>query len=210
MKRARYTTWNGLVSNLEVGDILFIQNVKTLSKLVRYVTRSYWSHVGMIFEIMHADTQNRIVLVIEAQDAGIEIHCLHNYVNRLGINRIGVKRLPGLTEEHTQKIRGFFLNEVDTPYDYRRMYSYFLSALIARISGFDMSDFFIRKGVTLENFVCSSFVQRAFYLALPPRDRDRAVFRQGKNINLLQQLEVCSPTDIAKSTNTEWLWNPHR
>lgn len=208
LPRARYEQWEDLVPNLQVGDIVLFQGTYLASQLIRGITGSYWSHVGMVFDIMHPDAENRIALVIEALDR-IEIHRLRIYMNRYGIKRIGVKRFPGLTEEQRQHIRGFFLETIDVPYDWNRVYTFFLSGLLARISNLDVTDYLTKRGVTPENFVCSTFVQRAFYLALPPGERDRAIFLARKNLNLLEKLEVCTPADIARSTNTEWLWNPH-
>ncbi len=205
---ARYNDWEDLVPNLQVGDIMLVQNILPISNVVRSFTGSYWSHAGMVFEIMHPDAENRIALVIEAQDNGIEIHRLRIYANQLGIQRLGFKRVPGLTDEQREKIRSFFIQNIDVPYDYGRIYSFVFGTLFAKIFKKDISDFVTRKGVSLENFVCSTFVQRAFYLALPPGERDRAVFRKGSGLNLLEKLEVCTPSDIAHSANAEWLWNP--
>lgn len=209
MERARYTQWNDLVPDLQVGDIMLVQNIQPISKIVRSFTNSYWSHAGMVFEIMHPDAENRIALVIEAQDNGIEIHRLRVYVNQLGIHRLGFKRFPGLDDDQREKIRSFFMQNVDVPYDYGRIYSFVFGTLLSNTLGINISDYITRKGISLENFVCSTFVQRAFYLAMPPGERDRAIFRNAKGLNLLEKLEVCRPSDIARSTNTEWLWNPH-
>lgn len=209
MQKALFDRWDDVVPNIKVGDIFFIQNIQTTSRLIRTFTNSYWSHVGLVFEILHPDAENRITLVIEALPNGIEIHRLREYVNTLGSRRIGIKRFPGLKDEHIDRIKGFFLDTVDTPYDFSRLYPYFLSAFIERLSGVDVFDYLARKSITIENFICSSFVQRAFYLALPPEERERAIFRKGRGANLLYQLEVCSPADIARSTKADWLWNPH-
>lgn len=208
LPKPKYTEWGDLVPNLEIGDIVLISNVLPTSRMIKFFTNSYWSHVGLVFDILHPDSKNRIALVIEAIDQ-IEIHRLRVYMNNLGTRRIGFKRFPGLTDEQRQKIRGFFLENVDMPYDWNRIYSYLASGMIARLSGIDVSAYLTRKGITVENFVCSTFVQRAFYLALPAKERDRAIFRRNPKLNLLEQLEVCSPSDIARSENVEWLWNPH-
>jgi hypothetical protein len=68
-----------------------------------------------------------------------------------------------------------------------------------------------RQYTDTKNFICTSFAQRAYYLAVALEKRGRSLFLgHNRNLDFLQIMEQITPADIAQSKNTEWLFNPHR
>lgn len=87
--------------------------------------------------------------------------------------------------------------------------SYMLNRLVLRLVGVKIRDMIAQRIINVDNFVCSSFTQRAFYLGVAPHKRDQVMFKENAGTNFLYQMEFISPGDIAKSSNAEWLYNPH-
>jgi len=196
---------------LEVGDIVLMHKHKGMfSQLVRLASRgAYWNHAAMVFSVVGVDGMREVIL-IEAQTFGIEVHRLDRYMRDKKMYVLGFKRLPGLTPLQKERIRGFFLDAVDTPYDYVTAFGWMLKQPIVKLLGMHVKDFLERVVIDPSLFVCTSFAQRAYYLALPPNERDRAFFipddKQTRGLNFLFRMVDIAPIDIAKSKNTVWLW----
>jgi hypothetical protein len=84
-----------------------------------------------------------------------------------------------------------------------------LNRVALKLAGVKIRDMIAQRIINVDNFVCSSFTQRAFYLGVSPDKRDRVMFKEGADTNFLYQMEFISPGDIAKSANSEWLYNSH-
>lgn len=210
MRRARYASLEEALPNLQVADILLVHARKGgLVKAIRKASRSYWNHNALVFEVIPRPGDVPEVLIVEALDHGIEIHRLQKYLKDPSIHVVGFKRVPDLTPEERERILGFFLDMIDTPYDFTRLLGLFLHRAVLKLAGVKVHDYIGQRLIDVDNFVCSTFAQRAFYMGVAPNKRDRVIFRGAGGSNFLYQMEFISPGDISRSENAEWLYNPH-
>ncbi len=211
MQKARYKTMRAALSNLKIGDIILVHTKGYwISKLIRHTTSSYWSHVALVFEVIPNNTDYPDILLIEALNRGIEIHRIEHYLKKPKKYQIGIKRVPVLTDEERDRFRGFFLEAVDTPYDFSRLFSYFTKKIVDHFFGPEIVNWVTKHVIDIDQFVCTTFAQRAFYLAVSKEKRDLVLMRKkDKQLNFLFQMEEISPKDYAESENSVWLYNPH-
>jgi hypothetical protein len=211
MSRAPYKTIQDVLPHLEIADIvLFSTRGNPISRLIKKKSHSYWSHVALVVDFPSMGAGSRDVLLVEAMDRGIEIHRLERYIRQPEKYRIGIKRVPGLTREERERIRGFFLDAVDTPYDFSRLFTFFLRSKIIRWLGRGALFFLARKLIHPNQFICTTFAQRSFYLGVSEAKRERVLFREDDDaVNFLHQMEEITPGHIAQSSRCDWLYNPH-
>jgi Permuted papain-like amidase enzyme, YaeF/YiiX, C92 family len=212
MQRARYKTLGAALPNLKIGDIVLVHTEGYLiSKLIRRTTTSYWSHVALVFEVIPNKTGYPDVLLIEALDRGIEIHRIEHYTRKPEKYDLGIRRIPVLNDEERERFRGFFLDAVDTPYDFSRLFTFFTKKILNRVFGPEIVNWITKKIINVDQFVCTTFAQRAFYLAVSQEKRELVLMRKkNKQLNFLFQMEEISPKNYASSKNAIWLLNPHR
>lgn len=210
MGEARYTDRAEAIRNLRVADIIMTRtkHANWLLRGVRKMSHSYWNHSALVFEVVRQEGVEPEVLIVEALDKGIEIHRLHTYLNEKDFD-IGIKRIPHITDEERERILAYFLEKIDTPYDFTRLFGYMLNRIVMKLAGVKVRDMIAQRIINIDNFVCSSFTQRAFYLGVAPQKRDQVMFKENAGTNFLYQMEFISPGDIARSKNAEWLYNPH-
>ena len=211
MDTARYDSLEEAVKHLQVADIVLTRTSKGgIFKAVRSTTHSHWNHDALVFQVVEQPGALPEVLIVEALDHGIEIHRLHKYLRDRKLHDVGFKRMPDLTPEERGRILAFFLDMIDTPYDYTRLFSFFMNKLTLQLAGVRVRDYIAQRVINVDNFVCSSFIQRAYYLAVPPNLREKTLFREEQeHLNFVYRMEYITPADISKSKNTEWLYNPH-
>lgn len=199
------------IAKLKVGDMIMMRyHHGFIYRSIREVTDSYWNHIALVFDVIEDAHGHRTVLVVEAGPNGIEIHRLQRYVNDPDEYAIGFKRMPLLDDASRQRFLGFFLDVLDTPYDYTRLVGFLFRETLLRLGGTKAEDYVARRVVNAGNFICSSFAQRAYYLAVPEGLRDKTFFKNdAASLDFLHRMEYITPGDIAKSKNTEWLYNPH-
>jgi hypothetical protein len=208
--KARFREQASAIRDLKVGDIVLVHAKTVLGKLVRSTTKSHWSHVALVFDIIDISDTEKDVLIVEAAWF-IEIHRLSVYLNEPDVYELGFKRMSCLTDEERDRFRGYFLDAVDTPYDARRLMAYFFRSWLAWIYGMNATLDMARRYIDTQNFICTSFAQRSYYLAVSPDKRGRTLFRKDdRNVDFLLQMEQITPADIARSQNTAWLYNPRR
>ncbi|MBD3281222.1 hypothetical protein GF391_00560 [Candidatus Uhrbacteria bacterium] len=212
MPKARYKKLSDAFPHLKIGDIILVHTKGSwLSRYIRKTTTSYWSHVALVFEVIENSTDYPDILLIEALDRGIEIHRIEHYTRRPDKYDIGIKRVPVLNDEERDKFRGFFLDAVDTPYDFSRVFSFFTKRIVDKIFGTAVVNWITKHVVNVDQFICTTFAQRAFYLAVSKDKRDKVLMREkNKQLNFLFQMEEISPKNYAISENAIWLYNPHR
>jgi hypothetical protein len=163
-----------------------------------------------VFDTPDISATKRDILIVEAAWQ-IEIHRLSTYLLEPQTYDLGFKRMSCLTDEERERFRGFFLDAVDTPYDTRRLLMFLFQSWLTWFYGVNVSLDVARQYTDTKNFICTSFAQRAYYLAVAPEKRGRSLFLGHKrNLDFLQIMEQITPADIAQSKNTEWLFNPHR
>lgn len=205
-KQKRAAAWAKIEPQLQVADIILVRDRSLLSRTVRSVTKSYWSHAVIVFAVPNSATLFNNILVISAEDGGIEIHRIQRYTKHFDHFDLGVKRVPGLSREIQEKVLSYVLNNVDIPYDYMRLFGFLLYFFLNKFR--KNSQAHLLKRFTNENaFVCSSFIQKAFYEAVPKEKKDSAVFTKNRSSKFF--LEEVTPADIARSSNCVWLYNPH-
>lgn len=201
----------GALAQVKVGDIILMRYHRgRIYRAIREETNSYWNHSALVFSVLEDEHGHRTILVIEAMPHGVEIHRLQKYLNEPDEYEIGIKRLPFLTDEHRERFMGYFLDVLDTPYDFTRVAAFMGRKLFRWFGGERAEDYVAKRVINVDQFICTSFAQRAFYLAVPPNLRQKTLFRESSDdLNFLYQMEYISPGDIARSRNTEWLYNPH-
>lgn len=209
MRNTLYKNLETALDQLQIGDIILFHTKKIWhSKRIRQLTGSYWNHVALVFDTIRINGNEKEIIIVEAGVTGIEIHRLSKYI-KSGIEEIGFKRIPDLTEQEKIRFIGFFLDAIDTPYNYRRMFPYLLRPFIKRYFGDKAQKTFQRWSVDFDSYICSSFTQRCFYLASEPEKRKKRLFINQKNLNLYECMEEVTPGAIGKSKSAIWLYNPH-
>ncbi len=189
MLRARYARLEDALPHLEIGDVVLIKGKQRfVSKIISKFTRSYWTHVAMVFDLPHSDPQTSDVLLVEALDSrGIEIHRMAYYLRQRDQYAIGIKRFPGLTDEERERMRGFFLSAVDKPYDMSRIFAMFISPFMLHWTGLPYVRTVTKKLLKVNQYICTSLVQRALYLAAAPEKRESTFFRRDKDLEFLEK-----------------------
>jgi len=200
--------WKETEAKLQVADIILVRRKKIFSRMIRKATGSYWSHVMIVFSVADKKINFKNILVVSAETRGIEIHRIQKFSRNLdGDYDFGVKRFPGLTAEDRQKVMSYMLNNVDIPYDYLRIFgfmlNYFLNLFKIKKRQKHIKKYLINKNT----FICSSFIQKAFFAAVPKEKKEAVLFTKNKDFQLV--LEEITPADIARSNNFEWIYNPH-
>ena len=112
-----------LREHVEAGDLLFYSGDDDISMLIREVTNSIWSHIGIIFKIENLD---RLLLLESVETFGVRLIPLSRYikgVEELEDNddkpeaRLVVARHTQLTEAHLKPLINFGMNQITRPYD---------------------------------------------------------------------------------------------
>lgn len=198
------------IGRLEVADIVLVHHRRgVIERAVRKASGSYWNHAALVFENLQPEGRKPETLIIEALPEGIEIHRLDRYASDPSRYDVGFKRMPGLSDEERRRIRTYFLDVIDTKYNFQLLIAYLFRSAIAKVFGVKGVDYIKKRVIRPDQFVCTSYAQRAFYLGLPPVKRDKAFFRDDRDLSFLDRLVTITPGDIARSKNTEWLYNPH-
>ncbi len=204
--RKRQEAWKKIVPKLQLADIILTHDERSvLSNSIRSVTNSYWNHVVMVFFLPDEKLLFNNTLVIGAETHGIEVHRLQRYTNHFDYIDVGVKRVPGLSEELREKVLSYVMNHIDIPYDYTRLFGFILNTVE---NYFKKGNAHLRTFLTnRDTFICSSFVQKAFYETTMPQKKSQMIFKNG--FDALSSLEEVTPADIALSENCDWIYNPH-
>ena len=207
---AKFQSWAEVYDHLQVADIILMRYRRgIIPRAIRKASASYWNHVALVLETAVDPSGRRRVLIVEALPEGIRSNPLEKYADDPARFEIGVKRLPGLTETERARIHTFFLGTFGLKYNFTLLFAFLLRSTIARLFGIQAIDFIKKNVINTDQFVCSSLTQRAFYLALPPDQRERAFFLDDRDLSFLDRTVAITPGDIARSMNTEWLYNPH-
>ncbi|MFO0765136.1 MAG: hypothetical protein U0487_03800 [Patescibacteria group bacterium] len=206
--RSLYSSYDEAVKNLKIGDIVFFHGKIGLNRsLIRKVGDSYWTHVALVFDIVKSGDEILSVILIEANES-IRIHRLESFANQDYEYDIGFKRIPGLTAKEIDRFRGFFLDAIDVNYDYKYVFYLIVRYVLSNLFGTDASERLIRHISTTDTYICSTFVQRALYLAVEPERRRESLFL-GNDVPFVYAQGLVLPKDIAISKNTVWLFNAH-
>ncbi len=113
-----------LRDTIEAGDLLFYAGDDDISMLIREVTKSIWSHIGIIFKIENLD---RILLLESVESFGVRLIPISRYIKGVGEDmeqneakpnaRLVIARHTKLTEAHIRALINFGLDQIAQPYD---------------------------------------------------------------------------------------------
>lgn len=205
-----YEKRHGELPELLSGDIVLIRHKKNqwLRKLQRIALDTYWDHSALVLYRKDLEKGYTDPVILELKNDlltksyyfGSALHKLSKYLNDPEEYDIGIKRVPWLTKEQRQRVRAVALSYVDEPY-----YPYFHWKFFKAIFSDD-----VKKEIRyFHRFACSSLIQKAFYEGVGMKDRDKVIFKvTGKRP--LQLLDTVSPSDLAISTASEWIFNERR
>lgn len=204
------------VRNLKIGDLILVHTHKDpMSRLIRATTDSYWEHVALVFDVPHQITKGVSldeVLIVETSPGNpLTVHRLQYYLMHPEIYALGFKRMPDMSDEEREKFRGLFLEALDTPYDLKRIALIFIQMVYTWVTKMNISFNVAGQMISTRRYICTTFAQRAYYLAVAPHKRHTVLFRGHEtDIGFLEQMEKITPATIAASPNTVWLHNPHK
>ena len=159
------------------SDVLLTRKHRDFSSwLIRWVTRSAFSHASLVFLVPHREKGFNNTFVIESASKGVDLSNLADYLNDKRMV-VGLKRLNGawFDEDVRSLVRGRMLNSIKSTYSYA-------TALAAGFSFFNKLAFGLRslmfgarqaiKGRRRQNlsppnsFICSGLVQLGFIYAV--------------------------------------------
>lgn len=207
--KKKYKEWLGVQSKLKVADIIFLRERGDFTSwVIRKFTNSHWSHVALVFAVPDKKISFNNYLIIESNQSGLEIHRIQKYTKHLNRFDIAVKRIPGLDKQTREKVVAFMLNNVDKEYDVKRILGFFLKSFDLDLTK-GLTPLFVNK----EDFVCSTFIQKAFYQAVADDKKKDVLFSQDQDLktahDIKESLDYILPKDVAKSKNAIWIYNKH-
>jgi hypothetical protein len=199
----------GRMPPLKRADIILIRHKHNLlrSFLRRYMG-SYWDHTALILYPSEVSRGRQSHVLIESiqtgthafyASRGVAIHLLGKYLNHPELYDVGIKRVPGLTDDERIRVTHFMLMNVDAPY---WPWKHLTIALAAFIPAFK------RSSSLRQRFSCSGIIQQAYYDTLNWDEKARVVFKAGA-WSPIELQELTSPGDIGSSTCAEWIYNEH-
>lgn len=205
-----YPSLQEAMQHLQVGDIVLMRsrNNTLFRRAIRELAQSYWTHAALVFETVTIGGKVVSVSIVEANET-IEVHRLETYAASEEFD-LGIKRLPGLSEIDRDRIRGFFLDALDIPYDYRYIFALFIARILSMFFGTGVYRWFVNRFSHDNTYICTTFTQRALYLASEPSHRRASIFNNDHpELNFAEQMYLVNPHTISTSDNTVWIYNPH-
>lgn len=140
-------------STLKSGDLLFASGDYLISRAIRKVTDSPWSHVGIVFHLQSID---RMLLLESVEDMGVRFAPLSKYLSDYEKNkpykgRIVLARCNDVTGTAMDNIARFGIDELTRPYDKDE-----IGKILARIT------LGIGKKKRDREYICSELVYECF------------------------------------------------
>lgn len=212
-------------NHLKRGDIVLCSG-KTgrFSKLIRWGTKSYFSHAALVFVVPHNEEGFDKAFVIESIGDGIDLTDLNHYLESddydIAVRRLETDWFVERDKEISKKIRGYMLDFIKDNYD---------SIMIMRIGlSLAYSMLFQRKQAPFEElllkllkskkilpsgFICSGFVQHGYYKTiekevakgkLDKKCLQDVIFHPNDNNSSKPRRLATSPREIAATNKLEW------
>ncbi len=169
---------------LKHADIVLCRGKKSLfSRLIRWATKSNFSHAAIVFVIPDKDKGFENTFLIESVTSGVDITDLRHYaVDKWREYDVAIKRLeapwfsddPG-SEDIRRLVRGSMLDFIKAEYDFLTVWRLALKVaqrllfgVRVRLFGLEptLRSTYARKKLAPGYFICSGFVQYAFYDAV--------------------------------------------
>lgn len=213
--------------HLRRSDVVLCRGKRSLfSRLIRWATRSHFSHTAVVFLIPKHDEGFNNTFLIESITSGVDITDLHHYaVEHADAYDVAIKRLErDWFDENVQRlVRGRMLNFIKAEYDFgtilaiaRSVLRKLLFGLRTRFAGLEptLRRTYARKGLAPAQFICSGFVQYGFLAtvrALVARDRlpepclDEVLFKDGLTARSdTAAVLSTTPENLARSEKLTW------
>lgn len=161
--------------HLRRGDIVLCNGKKGfMSKLIRWGTKSYFSHAALVFAVPHQKEGFDKAFVIESIGEGIDLTDLEHYLETddydIALRRLEQPWFIDSSPELPKMIRGHMLDFIKDNYDFKMIIRLGISLAVNIL--------FKRKHAPLEEllhelleretilpsaFICSGFVQHGYY-----------------------------------------------
>lgn len=112
-------SYTALRPHLRSGDLFFCSGQYLVSRAIRKMTGSPWSHVGIIIRAPKID---RVLLLESVEDMGVRFAPLSKYLDDYDNSRpyrgdMVVARVGGLKQADIPKVAEFGVDELTRPYD---------------------------------------------------------------------------------------------
>jgi hypothetical protein len=201
-KTHRPVPYAQLRERLHSGDIVLCQGKDPFSKLIRWSTKSPWSHVGLVFRI---DSVGRIVVIEAVEKIGVRAAPLSDFVSR---DSEGTAPYPGkiLFARHAA-LRGQGKNPPNAKalaeFAFGHLGSKFAPGEIAKIAARIAAARLLDNRRTPDflgpddEFVCSEFVARAYEHAGLPVPWDGLGFIAPSDIANDPRVQPVAQADVA-------------
>lgn len=129
------------LSKLKAGDIIFARSDGFLSRVIRHVTRSEWSHVAIYLgegQVIDTDALR-----------SVSIHQLSSF------ECWAAGRVEDLSDQRIGEIVNYMVSELNKPYDYLQLVGFFLDYTFGWAVNWQW------KG----HYTCGQLIDRAFHVA---------------------------------------------
>ena len=196
------------------------------SRLIRWWTKSEFSHAALVFSIPSRDDGFERTFLIEAGLSGVDITDLEHYVvDRARSYDVAIKRCEAdwMSIPVQRAIRGTMLNHIKANYDYGKVVSMFrtllANAVFGLTAGVEGIENATRRSRRISKtqpsrFLCSGFVQYGFFSAidhlikvgrLKPAAMDDVLFKPGLSATSKEDtILATTPEDMAQSSKLTW------
>lgn len=122
--------YHQLHSIIQDGDILMYSGEDDISKIIRKVTQSMWSHVGILFRIAPWD---RIMLLESVESRGVQLIPLSRYIQNIEreeeeeefFARLVIARHKHLRQERLPELINHGIDLITRPYDLAEIHRIF-------------------------------------------------------------------------------------
>jgi Permuted papain-like amidase enzyme, YaeF/YiiX, C92 family len=196
---------------LNHGDILLSRSPFFASRMIRLLSKSFFSHAALIFLLPRKKDHLTNTFVIESLFAGVRIANLETYVSgNRPIEEVGILRLEGqgFSQDFFKRANGILLNEVNKPYDFHRLWRLALSTYF----GLQMAVQSARRRPNIyrrwmpRQFICSGFIQFGIYQAalFAGIASERVVLKNGLDNPSPDEMMGTTPEDLATSDRLTW------
>lgn len=140
-----------MVVRMEVGDVVMFKPSSPISFVIAYLTKSEYSHVGLV---VGKD------MVVEAD------RFVNTRLSQIEFdpNRHALYRVPGLLETQKKIIQEYAVSMIGTRYDYWQIFGWF----IRLVFGWNKHNLFNRSNY----LICSELIDQAYQRAGVPRSCD--------------------------------------
>lgn len=209
------------------GDIVLCRGKKSaFSRLIRWATRSYFSHAALVFVTPDRDQNFNNTFLIESITSGVDLTDLRHYVvDHSDDYDVAILRFeaPWFTDDHACLIRGVMLDFIKAEYDFNTVWQLAWTVakrvafcIQARVAGLQstLERTYAQGQLAPGQFICSGFVQYGFYDAvdrcirrgtLPEECRQDVLFRSGLAVPPEHAMLLSTtPEDLASSPLLSW------